>query len=83
MTEAMLYNHHHRSKLAAFLQIFSSNLLLNIFFGFCLTVFVLGWLDLMDNDNWRPPQVGELPIDAGDWRSQLQPDSRQRIINKM
>ncbi|BFG33581.1 hypothetical protein CerSpe_198550 [Prunus speciosa] len=37
----------------------------------------------MDNDNWRPPQVGEPPIDAGDWRSQLQPDSRQRIVNKI
>ncbi|CAB4281869.1 unnamed protein product [Prunus armeniaca] len=37
----------------------------------------------MDNNNWRPPQVGEPPIDAGDWRSQLQPDSRQRIVNKI
>ncbi|BBH04418.1 hypothetical protein Prudu_015557 [Prunus dulcis] len=46
-------------------------------------VFVLGWLDLMDNNNWRPPQVGETPIDARDWRSQLQPDSRQRIVNKI
>ncbi|KAI5321358.1 hypothetical protein L3X38_030429 [Prunus dulcis] len=39
--------------------------------------------DLMDNNNWRPPQVGETPIDARDWRSQLQPDSRQRIVNKI
>ncbi|ONI00908.1 hypothetical protein PRUPE_6G111000 [Prunus persica] len=37
----------------------------------------------MDTNNWRPPQVGEAPMDAGDWRSQLQPDSRQRIVNKI
>ncbi|CAB4281868.1 unnamed protein product [Prunus armeniaca] len=44
---------------------------------------LLGSLDLMDTNNWRPPQVGEAPMDAGDWRSQLQPDSRQRIVNKI
>ncbi|KAI5322449.1 hypothetical protein L3X38_031521 [Prunus dulcis] len=37
----------------------------------------------MDTNNWRPPQVGEAPMDAGDWRSQLRPDSRQRIVNKI
>lgn len=44
---------------------------------------------MMDNNNWRPAPagggggVGEPTMDAGDWRSQLQPDSRQRIVNKM
>lgn len=37
----------------------------------------------MDTNNWRPPPGGEPAMDAGDWRSQLQPDSRQRIVNKM
>ncbi|CAN6559069.1 unnamed protein product [Malus baccata var. baccata] len=32
---------------------------------------------------WRPYQVGEAAMDAGDWRSQLQADSRQRIVNKI
>ncbi|KAK9682732.1 hypothetical protein RND81_10G092800 [Saponaria officinalis] len=39
----------------------------------------------MDSNNWRPNQ-GEAqppPMDGGDWRSQLQPDSRQRIVNKI
>ncbi|KAM5582706.1 mediator of RNA polymerase II transcription subunit 15a [Rosa sericea] len=29
------------------------------------------------------PQGGEPAMDAGDWRSQLQADSRQRIVNKL
>lgn len=38
--------------------------------------------------NWRPTQgtsggVGDSPMESGDWRSQLQADSRQRIVNKM
>ena len=37
----------------------------------------------MDNNNWRPIQGGEPAMDAVDWRTQLQPDSRQRIVNKM
>lgn len=37
----------------------------------------------MDTNNWRPPPGGEPAMDAGDWRSQLQADSRQRIVNKM
>ncbi|OAY36943.1 mediator of RNA polymerase II transcription subunit 15a [Manihot esculenta] len=38
----------------------------------------------MDNTNWRPnAQGGEPAIDTGDWRAQLQPDSRQRIVNKI
>ncbi|XP_017225453.1 mediator of RNA polymerase II transcription subunit 15a [Daucus carota subsp. sativus] len=39
----------------------------------------------MDNNNWRPTQSGGEPaMDAGgDWRSQLQADSRQRIVTKI
>ncbi|OAY52742.1 mediator of RNA polymerase II transcription subunit 15a [Manihot esculenta] len=38
----------------------------------------------MDNTNWRPTaQGGEPAIDTGDWRAQLPPDSRQRIVNKI
>ncbi|KAI8541797.1 hypothetical protein RHMOL_Rhmol08G0089900 [Rhododendron molle] len=43
----------------------------------------------MDNNSWRPAPGGggggggEPTMDAGDWRAQLQPDSRQRIVNKM
>ncbi|CAK9145922.1 unnamed protein product [Ilex paraguariensis] len=39
----------------------------------------------MDSNNWRPAAQGveQMAIDAGDWRSQLQQDSRQRIVNKM
>ncbi|KAI8570796.1 hypothetical protein RHMOL_Rhmol01G0064700 [Rhododendron molle] len=39
----------------------------------------------MDNNSWRPAHGGggEPTMDAGDWRSQSQPDSRQRIVNKM
>ncbi|GAY65148.1 hypothetical protein CUMW_239020 [Citrus unshiu] len=38
----------------------------------------------MDTNNWRPtPPVGESNLDTGDWRTQLQPDSRQRIVNKI
>nr|XP_048323481.1 uncharacterized protein LOC107406114 isoform X12 [Ziziphus jujuba var. spinosa] len=38
---------------------------------------------LTDNNNWRPIQSGEPTMDTSDWRSQLQPDSRQKIINKI
>ncbi|XP_071733741.1 mediator of RNA polymerase II transcription subunit 15a-like isoform X2 [Rutidosis leptorrhynchoides] len=42
----------------------------------------------MDNGNWRPMQVsggavGDSSLENGDWRSQLQADSRQRIVNKI
>ncbi|MBA0577361.1 hypothetical protein Golob_006901, partial [Gossypium lobatum] len=38
----------------------------------------------MDTNNWRStPPSGEPTMDTGDWRTQLQPDSRQRIINKI
>lgn len=51
----------------------------------------------MDNNSWRSAQ-GQVPMpgqviggeavpaagmEGGDWRSQLQQDSRQRIVNKM
>ncbi|GAB4827738.1 hypothetical protein Ancab_034624 [Ancistrocladus abbreviatus] len=36
----------------------------------------------MDNNNWRAPQA-EPAGEAGDWRSKLQADSRQRIVNKI
>ncbi|GAB2282672.1 hypothetical protein Dimus_017209 [Dionaea muscipula] len=36
------------------------------------------------NSNWRPPQAEPaVALDTGDWRSQLHPDSRQRIVNKI
>ncbi|GMP41039.1 hypothetical protein CsSME_00011272 [Camellia sinensis var. sinensis] len=38
----------------------------------------------METNNWRPaPGGGEPTMDPGDWRTQLQPDSRQRIVNKI
>ncbi|KAK2973640.1 hypothetical protein RJ640_014968, partial [Escallonia rubra] len=39
----------------------------------------------MDGNNWRPTTRGVEPVamDAGDWRNQLQQDSRQRIVNKI
>ncbi|KAJ4979981.1 hypothetical protein NE237_010761 [Protea cynaroides] len=36
----------------------------------------------MDNNNLRPTQ-GEPSMDTVDWRSQLQPEGRQRIVNKI
>ncbi|KAK2643997.1 hypothetical protein Ddye_019192 [Dipteronia dyeriana] len=39
---------------------------------------------LMDNNNWRPtPPGGEPNMETPDWRTQLQPDSRQRIVNEI
>ncbi|RVW36858.1 Mediator of RNA polymerase II transcription subunit 15a [Vitis vinifera] len=43
--------------------------------------FRISWI-LMDTNNWRPAQA-EPAMDGGDWRTQLPPDSRQRIVNKM
>ncbi|CAD5312837.1 unnamed protein product [Arabidopsis thaliana] len=38
----------------------------------------------MDNNNWRPSLPnGEPAMDTGDWRTQLPPDSRQKIVNKI
>lgn len=37
----------------------------------------------MDSNNWRPAQGGEPRVDAGDWRSQLQPDSRHQIVDRI
>ena len=47
----------------------------------CYSLFVE--LDLMDNNNWRPIQGGEPAMDTSDWRTQLQPEYRQRIVNEM
>ncbi|KAK7255185.1 hypothetical protein RIF29_28589 [Crotalaria pallida] len=40
-------------------------------------------LNLMDSDNWIPNQSTEPPMDTSDWRAQLIPDSRQKIVNKI
>ncbi|KAL5576072.1 hypothetical protein UlMin_017771 [Ulmus minor] len=37
----------------------------------------------MENNNWRPIQGAEPSMETTDWRTQLQPDSRQRIVNKI
>ncbi|KAI9110223.1 hypothetical protein K1719_018665 [Acacia pycnantha] len=37
----------------------------------------------MMDANWRPTQGAESTMDTSDWRTQLQPDSRQRIVNKI
>ncbi|KAK9065588.1 hypothetical protein SSX86_014989 [Deinandra increscens subsp. villosa] len=42
----------------------------------------------MDTSNWRPNQgasgtVVDPSMESGDWRTQLQADSRQRIVNKI
>ncbi|KVH91385.1 Coactivator CBP, KIX domain-containing protein [Cynara cardunculus var. scolymus] len=42
----------------------------------------------MDTSNWRPTQGGsagggDSSMESADWRSQLQADSRQRIVNKI
>ncbi|KAK9156582.1 hypothetical protein Scep_003156 [Stephania cephalantha] len=34
-------------------------------------------------DNWRPTAQAEPGMDGGDWRNQLQPDSRAKIVNKI
>jgi len=40
-------------------------------------------LNSMVTNNWRPNQGTEPNMDTSGWRGQLQPDSRQRIVNKM
>ncbi|KAL9254386.1 Mediator of RNA polymerase II transcription subunit 15a-like protein, partial [Drosera capensis] len=38
----------------------------------------------MDSNSWgAPKQEPGMAVDSGDWRSQLQSDSRQRIVNKI
>ncbi|MED6123609.1 Mediator of RNA polymerase II transcription subunit 15a [Stylosanthes scabra] len=37
----------------------------------------------MDSNNWRPNQSNEPTMDTSDWRSQLMPESRNRIVNKI
>ncbi|KAJ4879359.1 Mediator of RNA polymerase II transcription subunit 15a [Raphanus sativus] len=38
----------------------------------------------MDNNNWRPSLPnGDPAMETGDWRAQLPPDSRQKIVNKI
>ncbi|KAI3756103.1 hypothetical protein L1987_55916 [Smallanthus sonchifolius] len=42
----------------------------------------------MDTNNWRPTQgasgtIGDPTMESGDWRAQLQADSRKRIVNKI
>ncbi|KAM7473248.1 hypothetical protein LguiB_020491 [Lonicera macranthoides] len=37
----------------------------------------------MDSNNWRPTKGGEPPMDTADWRTQLQSESRHRIVNKI
>ncbi|KAL5576073.1 hypothetical protein UlMin_017772 [Ulmus minor] len=37
----------------------------------------------MENNNWSPIQGGEPLMETTDWRTQLLPDSRQRIVNKI
>ncbi|XP_022988932.1 mediator of RNA polymerase II transcription subunit 15a-like isoform X1 [Cucurbita maxima] len=37
----------------------------------------------MDSNHLGPAQGGESEVDAGDWRSQLQPDSRHQIVNRI
>ncbi|RYQ87472.1 hypothetical protein Ahy_B09g094989 isoform A [Arachis hypogaea] len=54
-----------------------ADLIRMFFFGVPVNV------DLMDTNNWRPNQGAEPIMDNNDWRSQLQPESRQRIVNKI
>ncbi|XP_061980961.1 mediator of RNA polymerase II transcription subunit 15a-like isoform X2 [Populus nigra] len=52
-------------------------------FRFLPVIFLVGQ-NPMDANNWRPTAPGGEPVmDTGDWRTQLQPDSRQRIVNKI
>ncbi|KAK7294053.1 hypothetical protein RJT34_16936 [Clitoria ternatea] len=37
----------------------------------------------MDSNNWRSNQGTEPTMDTSDWRAQLPPDSRHRIVNKI
>ncbi|KOM47105.1 hypothetical protein LR48_Vigan07g080900 [Vigna angularis] len=37
----------------------------------------------MDSNNWRPNQGNNPTMDTNDWRAQLPPGSRQKIVNKI
>ncbi|KAI5427464.1 hypothetical protein KIW84_032755 [Lathyrus oleraceus] len=37
----------------------------------------------MDSNNWMPNQGSEPTLDTADWRIQLHPESRRRIVNKI
>ncbi|XP_052724757.1 mediator of RNA polymerase II transcription subunit 15a isoform X2 [Vigna angularis] len=37
----------------------------------------------MDSNNWRPNQGNNPTMDTNDWRAQLPPESRQKIVNKI
>ncbi|TKY64299.1 Mediator of RNA polymerase II transcription subunit 15a [Spatholobus suberectus] len=37
----------------------------------------------MNSNNWRPNQGTNLTMDTSDWRAQLSPESRQRIVNRI
>ena len=66
-------------------RVYSKFLTCNIIYLFFVVteVFFVGQ-NPMDTNNWRPTAPGGEPVmDMGDWRTQLQPDSRQRIVNKM
>ncbi|CAL0335264.1 unnamed protein product [Lupinus luteus] len=38
---------------------------------------------MMDSNNWIPNQSTEPTMDSSDWRAQLMPDSRHRVVNKI
>ncbi|KAL6200612.1 hypothetical protein ACLB2K_030393 [Fragaria x ananassa] len=40
-------------------------------------------MDADINSEQRPPQAGEASNEAADWRNDLMPDARQRIVNKI
>ncbi|KAI5411480.1 hypothetical protein KIW84_056528 [Lathyrus oleraceus] len=43
----------------------------------------VGNSDSMDSNNWIPDQGSEPTLDTIDWRTQLDPESSQRIVNKI
>ncbi|KAK7260944.1 hypothetical protein RIF29_27246 [Crotalaria pallida] len=58
-----------------------SSLLLDLLLNSSLSV---QELNLMDSNNWIHNQSTEPPsMDNSDWRAQLLPDSRQRVVNKI
>ncbi|KAF1865797.1 hypothetical protein Lal_00021798 [Lupinus albus] len=49
----------------------------------CLFLGVSVKLDLMDTNNWMSNQNPEPTMDTSEWRAQLMPDSRHRVVNKI
>ncbi|KAI5409884.1 hypothetical protein KIW84_055367 [Lathyrus oleraceus] len=43
----------------------------------------VGISDSMDSNNWIPDQGSKPTLDTIDWRTQLDPESSQRIVNKI